>query len=221
VVEDDESLGESICLVLASAGMAAVVERDGAKAVDRFADVRPDAVVLDLMLPGMHGLDVCRALRRVSGVPIVVVTARAETESLVVALEAGADDYVTKPFEPAELIARLRAVLRRSGAEHPPAVLRIGELAIDPAAFRATKRDEPLDLTATEFRVLHELAAHAGRVLTREHLLHHVWKYDYLGDSRLVDMAIKRVREKVEDNPSQPRYVTTVRGVGYRMERGG
>ena len=218
VIEDDDSLREGLVLVLGNAGFSATGAADGTHGLQEFDGDRIDAVVLDLMLPGIDGLDVCRELRRRSTAPIVILTARVETASLVAGLECGADDYVTKPFDPAELVARLRAVLRRTSLTPAPDVLTVGDLVVDAAAFRLHKHGAPVHATATEFRVLVELLRAGGRVLTREQLLKRVWDYDYLGDSRLVDMAVKRLREKIEDNPSEPRYVVTVRGVGYRAE---
>jgi two-component system response regulator MtrA len=176
-------------------------------------------VVLDLLLPGVDGLEVCRELRRHSQMPVVMLTAKADTSDVVAGLELGADDYITKPFEGAELIARVRAVVRRAVSDDQSPVLDIRGLEIDPAAFSVRRDGHPVDLTATEFRLLLELARNRGQVLTREVLLERVWGYDYLGDSRLVDMAMKRLRDKIGDDPKQPVFITTVRGVGYRFER--
>jgi two-component system response regulator MtrA len=219
LVEDDPSLRESATLVLERADMQVVAEADGPSAIQRFASERFDLVVLDLMLPGMHGFDVCRELRRRSGVPIVILTARTATADLVAGLELGADDYITKPLDGAELVARTRAVLRRAspGADDRPVA--VGDVEVDPLSFRAYKDGAELELTTTEFRLLFELVRHVGQVLTREALLRRVWNYDYLGESRLVDMAVKRLREKIEDDPRQPTRLVTVRGVGYRYER--
>jgi two-component system response regulator MtrA len=167
----------------------------------------------------MDGYAVCREIRRSHRTPIVMLTARADTVDVVVGLELGADDYVTKPFELPELVARLRAVLRRTAAPADAPVLRVGDIEIDETAFRARRGDEDIALTATEFRLLCELTRRPGQVFTRELLLELVWGYEYLGDSRLVDVAVQRLRAKVETDPSQPRLITTVRGVGYRLER--
>jgi DNA-binding response OmpR family regulator len=168
------------------------------------------------MLPGRDGFEVCRAIRRASRVPIVMVTARDGADDVIRGLELGADDYVVKPFEAAVLLARLRAVLRRTQPSDE-ATLEAGGVRVDTAAWRAWRAGDELELTATELRLLAELVRHSGHVLTREVLLERVWGYDYLGDSRLVDMAIKRLRDKVEDEPGAPVLITTVRGVGYRF----
>jgi two-component system, OmpR family, response regulator MtrA len=170
------------------------------------------------MLPGVDGLEVCRQIRRSHSTPIILLTARTATVDVVTGLELGADDYVPKPFQPQELVARVRAVLRRGATATLPAVLRAGGLEIDEAAHRVRRRGEDLQLTATEFRLLCELARRPGQVFTREVLLELVWGYEFLGDSRLVNVAVQRLRAKVEDDPAQPAYITTVRGVGYRFD---
>jgi two-component system response regulator MtrA len=218
LVEDDVSVQEATTLLLQREGLRVTTVADGRKALEVFDD-HYDIVILDLMLPSLDGLEVCRQVRRVSTVPIVIVTARSDSGEVVAGLECGADDYVTKPFNGAELMARVRAALRRASIEEPGPVIRVGTLEIDSAAFRVTDSGRPVDLSATEFRLLLELARHPDRVLTREVLLQRVWGYGYLGDSRLVDMAIKRLRSKIGDDPHAPRYITTVRGVGYRFTR--
>jgi two-component system, OmpR family, response regulator MtrA len=221
VVEDDASVREVVTLVLERSGFEVTAVGDGhAAIVETSRSGVHDLVLLDLMLPGMSGLDVCREIRRTSDLPIVMLTARADTADVVAGLELGADDYVTKPFEPVELAARVRAVLRRSAdADTDTAeVLRVRDVRVDEGAFRAFRGDDELTLTATEFRLLAELVRHAGLVLTREVLLEGVWGYDYLGDSRLVDMAVMRLRDKLGDSADSPAYVSTVRGVGYRFE---
>jgi two-component system response regulator MtrA len=219
LVEDDEALRETLALVLRASGMTVDEVGDGRDAVDHFEATGADVVVLDVMLPGVDGFDVCRELRQRSSVPIVMVTARDAAADVIRGLELGADDYVAKPFEAAVLLARLRAVLRRTQSPDDDAVLEVGGVRVDSVQFRAWRDGDELALTATEHRLLAELLRHTGEVLTRETLLERVWGYDYLGDSRLVDMAIKRLRDKVEDEPSRPARITTVRGVGYRYER--
>jgi two-component system response regulator MtrA len=217
LVEDDVDLRRSIALVLRASGMDVTEVGDGNEAVERFAADKADVVVLDVMLPGRDGFEVCQSIRRTSQVPIVMVTARDAAADVVRGLELGADDYVVKPFESAVLLARLRAVLRRTNPAEEP-VLELGDLRVDTSAWRAWRGTDELVLTATELRLLSELVRHAGQVLTREVLLERVWGYDYLGDSRLVDMAIKRLRDKIEEDSSSPDLIITVRGVGYRLD---
>jgi two-component system, OmpR family, response regulator MtrA len=171
------------------------------------------------MLPSLDGFEVCREVRKSSRVPILMLTARSDTIDIVVGLESGADDYVTKPFEMPELLARVRALLRRASAPVGERTILVADVVIDPAAFSARKGGEELALTATEFRLLLELASRPGHVFTREMLLQRVWDYDYLGESHLVDVAIQRLRAKVEDDPARPRLIKTIRGVGYRVDR--
>ena len=177
-----------------------------------------DLLVVDIMLPGMDGFDCCRELRRVSTVPIIMVTARTDTHDVVAGLEAGADDYVTKPFEPKELAARIRALLRRARAtDGGPVSLVFGDLEIMPEAGVVRRDNEEVHLTRTEFLLLCELAANSGKVLSREQLLERVWSYDYFGDGRLVDVHVRRLRTKIERDASEPRHVLTVRGLGYKL----
>lgn len=218
LVEDDRSLASVIEFTLAAAGMEVTCAHDGRDALTAFRAGDVDLVVLDLMLPQVDGFTVCRELRQRSPVPIVILTARDDTSDVVRGLELGADDYMTKPFEAPELLARVRAALRRVAWEDAPRLSTATGLVVDLDAFVARRDGRVLDLSATEFRLLAEFMAHAGQVLTREALLRRVWDYDYLGDSRVVDMAVRRLREKVEDDPSDPRLVVTVRGVGYRFE---
>ena len=216
LVEDDSSIRTVVTMGLRDAGMRVTAAGTGREGLDHAQAAAFDAVLLDVMLPQMDGMEVLRALRRDSRVPVVMLTARSDTVDVVVALELGADDYVTKPFQMAELVARLRAVMRRATVPRDGDVIAVGALEIDPDAFQARRDGEELALTATEFRLLHELASHPGQALTREQLLERVWGYDYLGDSRLVDVAVQRLRAKIEADPSRPELIQTVRGVGYR-----
>ena len=217
-VEDDPSIREVTSVGLRGAGLTVETAANGRDALMRFRAQAYDLVVLDVMLPELGGLEVCREIRRSSRVPILMLSARGDTVDVVVGLELGADDYVTKPFEMQELVARVRALLRRTHEPPVEVVLRVGDLEIDPAGFRATRGGVDLELTATEFRLLLELSRRPGQVFTRELLLERVWGYEYLGDSRLVDIAVQRLRAKLESGG--PRLITTVRGVGYRLERG-
>ena len=222
LVEDDASIREITALGLRGAGFQVDTAADGVEGLDRWRRERPDLVLLDVMLPRLDGLEVLRAIRRESTTPVVMLTARADTLDVVVGLESGADDYVRKPFELPELVARVRAALRRRGADAgdaPDALIRLGPLRIDPAGRTVTRDGTAIELTRTEFDLLVELARHAGQVVARDQLLDRVWGYDYLGDSRLVDVAIGRLRAKVEADPAQPRLVLTVRGVGYKAPR--
>jgi DNA-binding response OmpR family regulator len=217
MVEDDERIRASTRLALEDEGYD-VDEADTAEsALTSFESRSPDVVLIDLMLPGMDGFECCRSIRRSSGVPIIMVTARSDTHDVVAGLEAGADDYVTKPFVAKELSARIRALLRRSGRGGGPPTLVFGDLELLPEAGEVKVGGEPVHLTRTEFRLLCELAENAGRVLSREQLLEQVWGYDYFGDSRLVDVHVRRLRTKVEPDPANPRHVVTVRGLGYKL----
>jgi DNA-binding response OmpR family regulator len=218
LVEDDPSIREVASLGLEQAGFRVTAAPDGREGLIRFRQDRFDVVVLDVMLPFLDGFEVCREIRRDSQAPIVMLSARSELHDIVVGLELGADDYVTKPFELPELVARIKAVLRRSTSVKGDAPVVVRELEIDPAGFRVTRRGEDIPLTATEFRLLLELARRPGQVFTRELLLELVWNYDYLGDSRLVDAAVQRLRSKVEDDPREPTLIRTIRGVGYRLD---
>ena len=220
LVEDDPSIREVAAIGLKGAGFRVTTSGDGRDGLMRARRDPFDVVLLDVMLPSLDGFEVCREIRKDSRVPIVILTACTDTIDVVVGLESGADDYVTKPFEMAELVARVRAVLRRSAAEPGERALSVGGLEIEPASFAARMDGRELSLTATEFKLLLELARRPGQVFTRELLLQRVWNYEYLGDSRLVDVAIQRVRSKVEADPAHPTLIRTVRGVGYRLERG-
>jgi two-component system response regulator MtrA len=219
LVEDDGSIREIASIGLKAAGFRVATATDGREGLAKVRAEAFDAVILDVMLPSLDGFEVCREIRKFSRVPVVMLTARTDTIDVVVGLESGADDYVKKPFELPELIARLRAVLRRTAAPAEAGPVLIGRLEIDPAGFTVRKDGVELALTATEFRLLVELSRRPGQVLTRESLLQRVWDYEYLGDSHLVDVAIGRLRAKVEDDPSHPALIKTVRGVGYRMDR--
>jgi two-component system response regulator MtrA len=218
LVEDDRSIREVTAVGLRRAGFEVTTAASGDEALAAANSGQFDALVLDVMLPGRDGFEVCREVRRTQRTPILMLTARADSHDVVTGLELGADDYVTKPFELPVLIARLRAVLRRGAAVDGPELRTVADLEIDEAAFRARRAGRELTLTATEFRLLVQLARRPGRVFTREILLEQVWGYDYLGDSRLVDVAVQRLRAKV-DTEGLPPLITTVRGVGYRLER--
>lgn len=218
-VEDDRSIREVTTLELEQAGFRVTACGDGREGLELFARERFDLVLLDVMLPGVDGLEVCREIRRAHRTPIIMLTARSSTVDVVVGLELGADDYVCKPFQPAELVARVRAVLRRGQPTDADTVVTVGELVIDEAAFSATRGGSELVLTATEFRLLCVLAHRPGQVFTREMLLDLVWGYEFLGDSRLVNVAVQRLRAKVEDDPAHPALIATVRGVGYRLNK--
>lgn len=219
LVEDDPSIRETTQLGMEAAGFSVETSADGDDALARFRHRRPDLVLLDVMLPKRDGLEVCRIIRRDSNVPVIMLTARADPIDVVVGLESGADDYVTKPFEMPVLVARVRAALRRVRDNEPVDVLRLGDVDIDLSAHAAVRDGMELALSPTEFRLLAELARAPGRVFSREMLLERVWGYDYLGDSRLVDVAIQRLRAKVEPDPQAPTLIQTVRGAGYRAAR--
>ena len=220
LVEDDPSIREVTAIGLGAAGFDVTTAADGVEGLERFQAEPFDLVLLDVMLPRLDGYEVCRQIRRTSTVPVVMLTARGDTMDVVVGLEAGADDYVRKPFDLPELIARVRAALRRAGATaDETAELRLGPLAIDVAGRTVARDGIDIPLTRTEFDLLLELVRHAGQVLSRDVLLDRVWGYDYLGDSRLVDVAIQRLRSKVEADPAAPELIQTVRGAGYKAVR--
>jgi len=222
IVEDDRDLADLIRYNLEREGFQVAAVHNGADALARLRAAPPDLVILDLMLPGMPGLELCKALRRderLSRLPVLVISARGEETDRVLGLELGADDYLTKPFSPRELVARVRALLRR--AEPGDAALRpvtAGILELDPASLQARKRGEPVPLSVLEFRLLHFLATYPGRVFSREALLDAVWGTDRFVTQRSVDVYIRRLREKIEDDPEHPVYLKTVRGAGYMFD---
>ncbi|MGN6612634.1 MAG: MtrAB system response regulator MtrA [Angustibacter sp.] len=220
VVDDDTALAEMLGIVLRGEGFDPVHCGDGEAAIAAFRDVRPDLVLLDVMLPGVDGIEVCRRIRSESGVPIVMLTAKSDTVDVVVGLESGADDYVVKPFKPKELMARGRARLRSSG-ESAPERLDIGDLTIDVAGHTVTRDGEPISLTPLEFDLLVALARKPWQVFSREVLLEQVWGYRHAGDTRLVNVHVQRLRSKIERDPEHPEIVVTVRGVGYKAGASG
>ena len=226
VVEDEDSFVEALTVGLKREGFRVEVALDGAEALERFDIVRPDLVLLDVMLPKVSGIDVCRQIRKRSQVPIIMVTAKGAEIDTVVGLEVGADDYVTKPYRIRELVARIRAVLRRApdsaasaAASVADGVLVVGDVSLDPDEHAVTVGGEPVNLPLKEFELLHLLLANAGRVLPRETLIDRVWGSDYVGDTKTLDVHIKRLRAKVEPDPAAPSRIVTIRGLGYKYER--
>ncbi len=215
VVDDDEALAEMIGIVLRNDGFDPVFCADGAQALDIFLTSKPDLVLLDLMLPGMDGIEVCRLIRAESDVPIVMLTAKSDTSDVVRGLESGADDYVAKPFKPAELVARVRARLRPGDVKVPENLV-IGEITIDVAGHSVRRAGEKISLTPLEFDLLVALARKPWQVFSRELLLEQVWGYRHAADTRLVNVHVQRLRSKIERDPEAPEVVLTVRGVGYR-----
>ena len=216
VVDDDTALAEMIGIVLRTEGFEPVFCADGAAAVDVWRTQRPDLVLLDLMLPGVDGIEICTRIRAESGVPIIMLTARTDTADVVRGLESGADDYIVKPFNPKELVARIRTRLRPS-AEPESGNLRIGDVVVDVAAHEVRRGSEVIALTPLEFELLVALASKPQQVFSREMLLEQVWGYHYKADTRLVNVHVQRLRAKVEIDPDNPKIVMTVRGVGYRV----
>jgi DNA-binding response OmpR family regulator len=218
IVEDEPGIADVVRQYLEKDGYRVEVSGDGSRAVDEFARLRPDLVLLDLMLPGLDGYEVCRRIRGQGSTPVIMLTARDEETDKLVGLELGADDYITKPFSPREVVARVRAVLRRSHAGTPPGErVRVHDLEIDPVRFEATRAGVPLDLTPTEFRLLMALARSPGRAFTRLQLIDQVQGYAFEGYERTVDAHVKNLRQKLEPDPRHPRYIVTVHGVGYRL----
>lgn len=223
VVDDEKPISDIVKFNLSKEGYEVFTAFDGEEAVEMVTEVEPDLILLDLMLPKMDGLEVCREVRKNYDTPIIMVTAKDSEIDKVLGLELGADDYVTKPFSNRELVARVKANLRRQGNTAPKveeennSELNIGVLTIHPEAYMVSKRGETIELTHREFELLHYLAKHIGQVMTREHLLQTVWGYDYFGDVRTVDVTVRRLREKIEDNPSHPTWLVTRRGVGYYL----
>jgi len=215
VVDDDPALAEMLTIVLRGEGFDTAVVGDGARAMPALREFKPDLVLLDLMLPGMNGIDVCKAIRGESGVPVVMLTAKSDTVDIVLGLESGADDYVVKPFKPKELVARIRARLRRTEAE-PAESLTIGDLTIDVPGHEVLRSGVAIQLTPLEFDLLVALARKPRQVFTREVLLEQVWGYRHAADTRLVNVHVQRLRSKVERDPEHPEVVLTVRGVGYK-----
>jgi two-component system response regulator MtrA len=214
VVDDDDALREMVGLVLSASGYTPLFASDGVTAVDTFKAQNPDLVLLDIMLPGQSGIEVCRSIRAFSGVPIVMLTAKGDTDDVVAGLEAGADDYVVKPHNGAELIARIRARLRPISDDS--SVVQVGSLSLDPKTFEVKRGGSVLSLTPLEFKLLHTLASKPQQVFSREMLLEQVWGYQYKADTRLVNVHVQRLRSKVEEDPENPKIVMTVRGHGYR-----
>jgi len=223
VVEDEASFVEALQIGLAREGFDVQVATDGVEALEVFDRVQPDVVLLDVMLPKLSGIDVCRQLRLRSKVPIIMVTAKGAEIDTVVGLEVGADDYVTKPYRIRELVARIRAVLRRAPGDRTgdlsPAAIQVGDVMLDPDEHEVTVGGESVVMPLKEFELLHLLLANAGRVLTRETLIDRVWGSDYVGDTKTLDVHIKRLRAKVEPDPAAPRRIVTIRGLGYKYER--
>jgi DNA-binding response OmpR family regulator len=219
-IEDDDAIRLALSLALEDEGYEVLQAADGASGLAAFAEHDADLVLLDLRLPDMSGFDVCRALRAESIVPIIIITAQTDTYDMVAGLEAGADDYVTKPVVPKQLAARIRALLRRVALQESttvPRAIKFRDIELRREQGIVLKDDVELNLTKTEFRLMCEFADHAGAVLSRDQLLERVWGYEYLGDSRLVDAHVRRLRVKVEDHPDDPKLIVTVRGIGYRL----
>jgi two-component system, OmpR family, response regulator RegX3 len=232
IVEDEDSFIEALTVGLNREGFRVEVAQDGASALQRFAEIKPDVILLDLMLPRISGIDVCREIRKTSTVPIIMVTAKSAEIDMVVGLEVGADDYITKPYRIRELVARLRALLRRAGMTangagngtsngEAPGVpsLVVGDVALDADEHLVTVAGDPVSMPLKEFELLHLLLSNVGRVLPRELLIDRVWGIDYVGDTKTLDVHIKRIRAKIEPDPTKPERIVTIRGLGYKYER--
>lgn len=226
LVEDEESFVDALTVGLKKEGFRVEVARDGLEALNKFDATRPDVVLLDVMLPKISGIDVCRQLRKRTQVPIIMVTAKGAEIDTVVGLEVGADDYITKPYRMRELVARMRAVLRRAPGESTGALddldastLIVGDVVLDPEQHKVLVRGAEVAMPLKEFELLHLLLANAGRVLPRETLIDRVWGTDYVGDTKTLDVHIKRLRTKIEDEPANPTRIVTIRGLGYKFER--
>jgi two-component system response regulator RegX3 len=225
LVEDEESFIDALTVGLKKEGFRVEVARDGMEALTKFDTTQPDLVLLDVMLPKISGIDVCRQLRKKTQVPIIMVTAKGAEIDTVVGLEVGADDYITKPYRLRELVARMRAVLRRvpnestAVADLDGSTLIVGEVILDPDQHKVLVRGSEVSMPLKEFELLHLLLANAGRVLPRETLIDRVWGTDYVGDTKTLDVHIKRLRAKVEDDPATPSRIVTIRGLGYKFER--
>ena len=224
VVDDEKPIADILQFNLVKEGYRVICAYDGEEALQKVEEEQPDLMLLDIMLPKRDGMEVCREIRKKYNFPIIMLTAKGSEIDKVLGLEMGADDYVTKPFSTRELIARVKANMRRLNVaaqveevEEETNDIQVGALTIQPDAYIVLKRDEAIELTHREFELIHYLAKHVGQVMTREHLLQTVWGYDYFGDVRTVDVTIRRLREKIEDNPSHPLWIVTRRGVGYYL----
>ena len=215
VVDDDPAINEMLTIVLEAEGFQTSSVTDGVEAVPAFHSFDPDLILLDLMLPGINGIDICREIRKESAVPVVMLTAKTDTVDVVLGLESGADDYITKPFKPKELVARIRARLRRTD-ETPADVFEVGDLTVDVPQHTVTRGDEEIQLTPLEFDLLVEMARKPNQVHSREELLESVWGYRNASDTRLVNVHVQRLRSKIEHDPENPEIILTVRGVGYK-----
>lgn len=221
VVDDERPIAEILQFSLEKEGYEVICAFDGEEAITKAIEEEPDLILLDIMLPKKDGMEVCRSIRKTKDIPIIMLTAKDSEVDKVLGLELGADDYVTKPFSTRELLARVKANLRRLNVPEKPILnstgIKIGELLINSESYTVHREGKLIDLTHREFELLYYLAKHLGHVLTREHLLQEVWGYDYYGDARTVDVTVRRLREKVEVDPSQPEYIMTRRGVGYSL----